>query len=240
MERQKIEQYAKQVLTFCGVERQDVSRQVYDCLCHLLVAMKHLDLMNEEDRAFMMDFVELRMNFYLNAKLVIKEKNKERKRKKKNNSLPPHPQPVEKENKEKEENTPAPLRDAKEVFRLECMELLGKYGKEEVTKFYEWYTQKDDDGVMLFELERRRKGWNTKTRLKKWLNNSFAASDKAAAIRLKKAQGTAQADSAQQRAIAAERERANAEAERQREADKAGAVSYEEWQASKKNHGLNG
>ena len=234
MERQKIEQYAKQVLTFCGVERQDVSRQVYDCLCHLLVAMKHLDLMNEEDRAFMMDFVELRMNFYLNAKLVIKEKNKERKRKKKNNSLPPHPLPVEKENKEKEEKTLSLVRDAKEAFRLECKALSEQYDRQEVTKFYEWYTQKDDDGVMLFELERRRKGWNTKTRLKKWLNNQFAASNKAAAIRLKKAQGTAQADSAQQRAIAAERERANAEAERQREADKAGAVSYEEWQASKK------
>lgn len=235
MERQKIEQYAKQVLTFCGVERQDVSRQVYDCLCHLLVAMKHLDLMNEEDRAFMMDFVELRMNFYLNAKLVIKEKNKERKRKKQKKSLPPHSLPIEKENKEKEEkgNTHT-IRDAKEVFRLECMELLGKYSKDEVTKFYEWYTQKDDDGVMLFETERRRKGWNTKTRMKRWLINKFTLDDKAAAVRLKKAQGAPQADTAQQRAIAAERERANAEAERQREADKAGAVSREEWEAMKK------
>jgi len=227
MERQKIEQYAKQVLTFCGVERQDVSRQVYDCLCHLLVAMKHLDLMSEEDRAFMMDFVELRMNFYLNAKLVIKEKNKERKRKKQKKSLPPHPLSVEKEFKEKEEKNPPTVRDAKEAFRLECKELSEQYDRQEVINFYNHWTQEDDSGEMLFVRERRRKGWNTKTRLKRWLNNQYTVADKAAAIRLKKAQGTAQAETAQ-------REDANARLEKEIADRKAGAVSREEWEAMKK------
>ena len=232
MERQKIEQYAKQVLTFCGVERQDVSRQVYDCLCHLLVAMKHLDLMNEEDRAFMMDFVELRMNFYLNAKLVIKEKNKERKRKKKNNSLPPHPQPVEKENKEKEEKPRPCVDDADlEAFRKECLSYVSQYEYQLVADFYNYWTERDTTGRMRWQKQRF---WNTEKRLARWVKNQYSSDISAAAVRLKKAQGTAQADSAQQRAIAAERERANAEAERQREADKVGAVSYEEWQASKK------
>ena len=141
MERQKIEQYAKQVLTFCGVERQDVSRQVYDCLCHLLVAMKHLDLMSEEDRAFMMDFVELRMNFYLNAKLVIKEKSKERKRKKQKKCLPPHPLPIEKENKEKEEKTRPCVGDADlEAFRKECLGYVSQYEHQLVADFYNYWT----------------------------------------------------------------------------------------------------
>ena len=232
MERQKIEQYAKQVLTFCGVERQDVSRQVYDCLCHLLVAMKHLDLMNEEDRAFMMDFVELRMNFYLNAKLVIKEKNKERKRKKQKKSLPPHPQPVEKENKEKEEKMCVCVGDADlEAFRKECLSYVSQYEHQLVANFYNYWTERDTSGRMRWQKQRF---WNTEKRLARWVKNQYSSDISAAAARLKKAQGAPQADSAQQRAIAAERERANAEAERQREADKAGAVSYEEWQASKK------
>ena len=232
MERQKIEQYAKQVLTFCGVERQDVSRQVYDCLCHLLVAMKHLDLMNEEDRAFMMDFVELRMNFYLNAKLVIKEKNKERKRKKQKKSLPPHPLPIEKENKEKEEKMCVCVGDADlEAFRKECLSYVSQYEHQLVANFYNYWTERDTSGRMRWQKQRF---WNTEKRLARWVKNQYSSDISAAAARLKKAQGAPQADSAQQRAIAAERERANAEAERQREADKAGAVSYEEWQASKK------
>jgi len=69
------------------------------------------------------------------------------------------------------------------------------------------------------------------------MNTQYSVDNTAAAERLNKARGKRQqeqADTAQQRAIAAERERANAEAERQREADKAGAVSYEEWEAMKK------
>ena len=232
MERQKIEQYAKQVLTFCGVERQDVSRQVYDCLCHLLVAMKHLDLMNEEDRAFMMDFVELRMNFYLNAKLVIKEKNKERKRKKQKKCLPPHPLPIEKENKEKEEKTRPCVGDADlEAFRKECLAFVGQYDKQLVADFYNYWTECDTTGRMRWQKQRF---WNTEKRLARWVKNQYSSDISAAAVRLKKAQGAPKADTAQQRAIAAERERANAEAERQREADKAGAVSREEWEAMKK------
>ena len=232
MERQKIEQYAKQVLTFCGVERQDVSRQVYDCLCHLLVAMKHLDLMNEEDRAFMMDFVELRMNFYLNTKLVIKEKSKERKRKKQKKSLPPHSLPIEKENKEKEEKMCVCVGDADlEAFRKECLSYVSQYEHQLVANFYNYWTERDTTGRMRWQKQRF---WNTEKRLARWVKNQYSSDISAAAVRLKKAQGAPQADTAQQRAIAAERERANAEAERQREADKVGAVSREEWEAIKK------
>ena len=232
MERQKIEQYAKQVLTFCGVERQDVSRQVYDCLCHLLVAMKHLDLMNEEDRAFMMDFVELRMNFYLNAKLVIKEKNKERKRKKKNNSLPPHPLPVEKENKEKEEKMCVCVGDADlEAFRKECLSYVSQYEHQLVANFYNYWTERDTTGRMRWQKQRF---WNTEKRLARWVKNQYSSDISAAAVRLKKAQGTVQADTAQQRAMTAQREDANARLEKEIADRKAGAVSREEWEAMKK------
>jgi hypothetical protein len=100
-----------------------------------------------------------------------------------------------------------------------------------VANFYNYWTERDTTGRMRWQKQRF---WNTEKRLARWVKNQYSSDISAAAVRLKKAQGTAQADTAQQRAIAAERERANAEAERQREADKAGAVSREEWEAMKK------
>ena len=227
MEQQRIEQNVVELLNLSGIKNEGLV--VQQTLHHMLMCVKLYETLDAGQRERVAKWRK-HFQFLTDVKFNLKER-KGRKEKKTSPSYSPN---KEKAEKGKGEKTLSLVRDAKEAFRLECKALSEQYDRQEVTKFYEWYTQKDDDGVMLFELERKRKGWNTKTRLKKWLNNQFAASNKAAAIRLKKAQGAAQADTAQQRAIAAERERANAEAERQREADKAGAVSYEEWQASKK------
>ena len=137
-----------------------------------------------------------------------------------------------KENKEKEEKTRPCVGDADlEAFRKECLGYVSQYEHQLVADFYNYWTERDTTGRMRWQKQRF---WNTEKRLARWVKNQYSSDISAAAVRLNKAQGAPQADSARQRAIAAERERANAEAERQREADKAGAVSYEEWQASKK------
>ena len=229
METQKIEQYVRCLLESWAVHDDGDEQGVYRTLYHLLMAVCRYELMSADERVLATALTK-KMQYYFETKFSLKE----RKRKTTKEKFPLKPLLKEKEKKETRRETPSPVRDAKEAFRLECKALSTQYDRQEVLNFYNHWTQEDDSGEMLFVRERRRKGWNTKTRLKKWLNNSFAASDKAAAIRLKKAQGAPQADTAQQRAIAAERERANAEAERQREADKAGAVSREEWEAMKK------
>ena len=130
---------------------------------------------------------------------------------------------------------------AKEAFREECLKRIGQYNRDRLADFFNYWSEENPrTGKMRFQGKRY---WNLDSRLKRWMNTQYSVDNTAAAERLKKARGRQQKEQTateQQRAIAAERERANAEAERQREADKVGAVSYEEWQASKKNHGLNG
>ena len=124
---------------------------------------------------------------------------------------------------------------AKEAFREECLKRIGQYNRDRLADFFNYWSEENPrTGKMRFQGKRY---WNLDSRLKRWMNTQYSVDNTAASERLKKARGRQQKeqiDTAQQRAIAAERERANAEAERQREADKAGAVSYEEWQASKK------
>ena len=72
MELEEIEGYVTHLLTFSGVERKDMEVQVYEALHHLLTAMKLYDLMKAENRAFVSEFVRLRMNYFLNTKITIK------------------------------------------------------------------------------------------------------------------------------------------------------------------------
>ena len=67
MELEEIEGYVTHLLTFSGVERKDMEVQVYEALHHLLTAMKLYDLMDADDRAFVSEFVRLRMNYFLNT-----------------------------------------------------------------------------------------------------------------------------------------------------------------------------
>ena len=246
MELEEIERYVTLLLTFSGVERKDMEVQVYEALHHLLTAMKLYDLMKAENRAFVSEFVRLRMNYFLNTKITIKTKPQERKRKKEKKTLPPDPLPKDKEKIEKRKKTTHTVCDADsgfdedllkryEVFKKKCEKYVGKYGRDMIDNFVRYWTiPNQDTGRMRFE---ETTYWSLKPMLESWSSKSYTKNDAAADLRLKKTRGKRQkeGDEAQKsKELAAEREEANARREREHEESKAGAVSYEEWLASKK------
>ena len=238
MELTKIEQYVRCLLESWAVHDDGDEQGVYRTLYHLLMAVCRYELMSADERVLATALTK-KMQYYFETKFSLKE----RKRKTTKEKFPLKPLLKEKEKKEIEKKEcvcVCDANDAKEAFRKECLAFVGKYNSQRLADFYNFWSEEDANGKMRWQAQRF---WNLAKRLKTWMNNQYTSDITAAAERLKRARGKqAQEQTAteQQRAIAAERERANAEAERQREADKVGAVSYEEWQASKKNHGLNG
>ena len=230
MSNEQITGYVDCLLESWAVQDEGDELGVYRVMHDLLMAWAHYELMTDKERALVTALCK-KMQHHFDTKCILKE----RKRKTTKEKFPLKPLLKEKEKKETREETPAPVRDAKEAFRQECLALTKEYDVQEVTKFYNHYTQQYDDGEMLFERERRKRGWNTKSRLKKWCNNAFALNDAAASERLKKARGKQQkaCDEARSRQLAAEREEANARREREQEESKAGAVTREEWLAMK-------
>ena len=246
MELDVIKRYVTDWLTFSGVERKDMEVQVYEALHHLLTAMKLYDLMDADNRAFVSEFVNLRMNHFLNVKISIKTKSQERKRNKEKKIIPPDPLLKEKDKKEKAENNTHTVCDADsgfdeellkryEIFAKKCEKYVGKYGREMIDNFVRyWSLPNQATGKMQFE---EKTYWSLKPMLESWNNNSFTKNDAAAAMRLtkrQKKQVKEQADTKAQQEQAAQREAANARLEAQIEQSKSGAVSYEEWKALKK------
>ena len=240
MELEEIEGYVTHLLTFSGVERKDMEVQVYEALHHLLTAMKLYDLMKAENRAFVSEFVRLRMNYVLNTKITIKTKPQERKRKKEKKTLPPDPLPKDKEKIEKRKNKRESVCDAvsdscddfkkrREAFRQQCMAYAGKYDDNRLDAFFRHYSQKSQTSdKMMFEEE---KYWTLDSRLELWMNNKHTAEIIAASENLKKARGKKQkeGDEAQKsKELAAQREEANTRREQEQEAAKAGAVTADE------------
>ena len=245
MEQEEIERYVTLLLTFSGVERKDMEVQVYEALHHLLTAMKLYDLMDADDRAFVSEFVRLRMNYFLNTKITIKTKPQERKRKKEKNPLPPDPLRKDKEKIEKRKKTTHTVCDADsgfdeellkryEVFAKKCEKYVGEYGREMIDNFVRYWTiPNQDTSKMHFE---ETTYWSLKPMLESWKNKSYTKRDAAAAMSLTKAQQKQrkEGDEAQKsKELAAQREEANTRLEAQIEQSKAGAVSREEWLAMK-------
>ena len=231
MEQQKIEQYVRCLLESWAVHDDGDEQGVYRTLYHLLMAVCRYELMSADERVLATALTK-KMQYFFETKFSLKE----RKRKTTKEKFPLKPLLKEKEKKEIEKKTRPCVGDADlEAFRKECLAFVGQYDKQLVADFYNYYSERNPKtGKMRWQEQRY---WNTKKRLERWVKNQYSSDITAASERLNKARGKRQqeqADSAQQRAIAAERERANAEAERQREADKVGAVSREEWEAIKK------
>ena len=118
-------------------------------------------------------------------------------------------------------------------FWNELLTYEGEYGRQMLLAFYYyWAEQVTGRRRMRLELET---SWDTGYRLAAWSKRRFAKNDEAAAIRLervknKTAKPTVNTENtAEQRALAAEREAANARREQELAEAKAGAVSYEEY-----------
>ena len=229
MNEQQITGWVDCLLESWAVQGEGDERGVYSVLRDLLMAWAHYELMSDQERALVTALCK-KMQHYFDTKCMLKE----RKRKSTKEKFPLKPLLKEKEKKEIEKKPRPCVCDAKEAFRLECQKYGGQYDKQLVNDFFYYFTEPTKSGKMLFE---EQKHWSTKNRLARWVNNQHSSEIKAASERLKKTRGKRQkeGDEAQKsKELAAEREEANARREAEIEQSKAGAVSYEEWLASKK------
>ena len=81
-------------------------------------------------------------------------------------------------------------------------------------------------------LRETKKSWNTKYRLAGWARKPYELDAEAARLRLERAKGTTKkpaADSAEQRAVAAEREEADARREAELAESRKNSISLEEY-----------
>ena len=229
MDMEKIEGYVRCLLESWALHEDGEERVVWETLHDLLMAVSRYELMSAAEKDMTTKLCK-KLQYHFETKFSLKE----RKRKAKKENFPPNPLIKEKQAKEIEEKAHTHVCDAKSTFREECLGYVTEDNKQLVADFYYYWSEENPQtGKMLFE---EKKHWNTKNRLKRWLNNPISKDIKAASERLKKARGKRQQVSdAEQREheIAAEREAANAERERQHEQSKAGAVTREEWLAMK-------
>ena len=228
MNEQQITGWVDCLLESWAVQGEGDERGVYSVLRDLLMAWAHYELMSDQERALVTALCK-KMQHYFDTKCMLKE----RKRKSTKEKFPLKPLLKEKEKKEIEKKPRPCVCDAKEAFRLECQKYGGQYDKQLVNDFFYYFTEPTKSGKMLFE---EQKHWSTKNRLARWVNNQHSSEIKAASERLKKTRGKRQkeGDEAQKsKELAAEREEANARREAEIEQSKAGAVSYEEWEAMK-------
>ena len=227
MELAKVERYVSDLMTVSGVEKEGREQNVGLALYHLLMSASLHDLMGDDEKELFKALTK-KLQFFFCTRLSLKE----RKRNKEKKIIPPNPILKEKEKTEKAEKTLSLKVGAKEAFYRECQARLGQYDEQQLSDFYNWWSEEDEKGQMRFQRERY---WNIDNRLKRWVKNKFSAENTAAAIRLKRTKKQQAGDDEQKvRALAAEREDANERLFRQIEENKKGAVPYEEYLKIKK------
>ena len=222
MELTKIERYVSDLMTVSGIEKEGKEQTVGLALYHLLMSAALRDVMSDDDKE-LFSLLTKKVQYFFCTKLSLKE----RKRKTEKKIIPPNPLLKEKEKTEKEEKPLSLKVGAKEAFYRECQARLGQYDERQLSDFYNWWSEENEKGQMRFQTERY---WNIDNRLKRWVKNQYSAAKTAAAIRLSKLQKTQD----RQQAIAQERNEANDRLWQQYADMKKGAVSHEEWLASKK------
>lgn len=238
MEYDKIEQNVVDLLNLSGIENEGLV--VQQTLHHMLMCVKLYETLDAEQRERVAKWRK-HFQFLIDIKFNLKER-KGRKDKKNSPSYSPIKEKPQEAKGEKTLSTVCDpdsgfdedLLERLRAFEEECEKYVGKYGRTMVDDFIRYWTLPNQTtGRMRFEEQRY---WRLSSKLKSWQTKSFTLDDAAAAMRLtktRKQQAKEQAETAQQRERAAEREAANARREQEREAAKAGAVSYEEWKAMK-------
>ena len=218
-----------------GLKKGDREQRIKLLLTHAYMAVKMYWAMSPEDR-----YLATEWNRKFRRSFSFRNFLKARKTNSRKNYLPPAPPMQKKEYKEKTEKNPPTVMRVKRTLKVRKMEFWnelltyeGEYGRQMLLAFYYyWAEQVTGRRRMRLELET---SWDTGYRLAAWSKRSFAKNDEAAAIRLervknKTAKPTVNTENtAEQRALAAEREAANARREQELAEAKAGAVSYEEY-----------
>ena len=229
MDVMKIEGYVTDLLEISGIGHEDKELPLRQTLYHMLMCVKLYEGLDEATRDVV---AKWRKHFqYL---IAIKFHLKETKRRKERKAFPSDTSIEKKEKKDKKEKTILSVCDAKEAFRKECLSYVGQYDTKLLTDFYNYFSEANPrTGKMRWQGKRY---WDTKKRLERWVRNSISTDIVAASERLTKAQKNQQKVSDEERRskeLAAQREEANARREAEIEQSKAGAVSYEEWEAMK-------
>ena len=229
MDVTKIEGYVTDLLEISGIGHEDKELPLRQTLYHMLMCVKLYEGLDEATRDVV---AKWRKHFqYL---IAIKFHLKETKRRKERKAFPSDTSIEKKEKKDKKEKTILSVCDAKEAFRKECLSYVGQYDTKLLTDFYNYFSEANPrTGKMRWQGKRY---WDTKKRLERWVRNSISTDIVAASERLKKTRKVQQEEGDEERrskALAAQREEANARREAEIEQSKAGAVSYEEWEAMK-------
>ena len=238
MEYAKIEQNVDDLLQLSGIENDGLV--VRQTLHHMLMCVKLYETLDAEKRERVAKWRK-HFQFLISIRFNLKE----RKRRKEKKNSPSYSPNKEKAVEEKVENTTPTVCDADsgfdedllkryEVFKKKCEKYVGKYGREMIDNFVRYWTMPNQEtGKMQFE---EKTYWRLSSMLESWSSKSYTKNDAAADLRLKKTRGKRQkeGDEAQKsKELAAQREEANARREAEIEQSKAGAVSYEEWEAMK-------
>ena len=249
MELSIIENRVNYLLENSPIGREGDKETSRKALFHMLMASAIMDTMSDEKKKELIKDKK-HFDYFFSTKLNIKKHS--RKEKKKASPHTPYKDKAEKEREIEGESFgdgvlnfgDGDLAVRKQALWAELLKRKDIYGLEMLQDFFDYWSEESrTKGVMLFE---KRTHWNLDSRLRKWSRNSQTLANAEAAERMRrrqKRQAKEHDDAAvaeQQREVAAQREAANAELERQIEQSKAGAVSYEEWKAMKKNNGLNG
>ena len=240
MEIKKIEGYVRCLLESWALHEDGEERVVWETLHDLLMAVSRYELMSAAEKDMTTKLCK-KLQYHFETKFSLKE----RKRKAKKENFPPNPLIKEKQTKDKEQKTLSTVCDADsgfdedllerlETFKQQCEKYVGKYGRAMVDDFIRYWTLPNQTtGRMRFEEQRY---WRLSSKLKSWQNKSYTLDDAAASMRLTKAQQKKRKEGDEERRskeLAAQREEANARREAEIEQSKAGAVSYEEWEAMK-------
>ena len=241
LEYEKIEERVISLLENSPIEREGDEKPLRQALFHMLMAVGILDTMSDEEKKQVIK-EKKHFDYFFSTKLNIR--NRKRKEKKKGFPHTPYKDKAEKEREIERGSSCEGVSDfgaddlamRKKAFWNELMKREAIYGREMLQDFFDhWGEESRTKGILLFE---KRTHWNLDSRLRKWSRDCQTLANAEAAERMRrrlKRQAKEQGDTAErQKELAAQREEANARLEEQIEQSKAGAVSYEEWLATKK------
>ena len=234
MKESEIERYVSDLLTVSGFRNDGAEHRLWVLLHHLYSAVALWEQATDEERQ-VVESMRKKLQYFFSAKIKLKETKRN---KKENEKLPPTP-PLKGKEKEKEktEKTPPPVgrtdegvdENKKEAFRQQCLAFVGKYDTARLTDFFNYWSEETRTTKrMRYEGQRY---WNLEKRLARWMQNSFAAADTAAAIRLRKAKkrlAEEQGAASQQQQAAAERQKQQQALEQQAEDSRRDASTMEE------------
>ena len=226
MDIEKIEQYVRDLLAVCGYSEDNTESHLYDLLFHQYMAAALFETASAADRSAV-DAVTKKLKVFFQCNFKLKERKRRKKEKQENTPTPPKEEIEKKEVPDKKNPDPIKrvaslsLEERREAFRLECKTFIQQFPKEEVTKFFFYWSEEGrQDGKMRYETQRY---WNTGRRLARWMKNRFTTGDENASLLLENTKKRTKKDvqaTEQLQAVAAIREQDNERREREQEQSK--------------------